>query len=255
VEQFFQELLKTLGTVAIVVAAATWLTKSIITHVLSRNIEAYKDELKHESEKEIEGLKSRLQIAALERQITFNRLHEKRAEVISEIYRRVMILEIWLNHVVAETELPDEAFTSPEKFANAFEPVFGHISLNLQDLAAYFNLNRLYLGEVICQKILSFHDEVLDSNSIYGYFYERFKQVPEEQISEVYGKNLRDRAHRVLRQVSDSRRAVEDEFRGLLGIIDKDDSSDIQARTDNSLMWIPAPETIDPLKWPKRGNE
>jgi hypothetical protein len=176
-------------------------------------------------------------------------LHEKRAEVISEIYRRIVILEIWLNHVVAETELPDEAFTSTEEFAKGFDAIFGHVSLNLQDLASYFNLNRLYLGEGICQKILGFHDAILDkSNAIYGYFYERFKQIPRKEISEIYGKNLREGAYKVLRQVSDSRRAVEDEFRALLGISDNESGSDGQKRSDTDLMWIPTPETIDPIK-------
>jgi hypothetical protein len=51
---FILELLKTLGTTAIVVGASAWLTKSLITHFLSRKIEAYKIELKSESDKGIE---------------------------------------------------------------------------------------------------------------------------------------------------------------------------------------------------------
>jgi len=56
--------------------------KSVIIHFLSRKIEAYKIELKRESDKEIEQIKSRLQMVALERQIVFSRLHEKRAEIV-----------------------------------------------------------------------------------------------------------------------------------------------------------------------------
>lgn len=67
--EFILELLKTLGTTAIVVGAASWLTKSVVTHFLSRKIEAYKVELKHESDREIEEVKSRLQVVALERQM------------------------------------------------------------------------------------------------------------------------------------------------------------------------------------------
>jgi hypothetical protein len=200
-------------------------------------------------------LEAELSRTAFEHQTKFAKLHEKRAEVTSEIYRRVVILEIWLNHVVAETELPDEAFRSPEAFAKSFDMVFGQISLNLQDLAAYFNLNRLYLGEEICQKILRFHDAILDkSDPIHGYFYERFKQMPGSEISELFGKDLRERAYKALQQVSDSRRAVEDEFRDLLGIRGEESSSEAQARTDNDLMWIPAPETIDPIRLGKRSN-
>jgi hypothetical protein len=194
-------------------------------------------------------LEAELSKTEFEHQTKFAKLHEKRAEVISEIYRRVVILEIWLNHVVAETELPDEVFTSPKDFAEGFDAVFGQISLNLQDLAAYFNLNRLYLSEGICQKILHFHDVILHkSDAVHGYFYERFKQMPESEISEIYGKNLRERARRELQQVSDTRRAIENEFRALLGISDNNSSSDNQLSTGNDLMWIPTPDTIDPIK-------
>jgi hypothetical protein len=184
-----------------------------------------------------------------EHQTKFARLHEKRGEVIAEIYRRVVILELWLNHVVAETELPDEAFTSPQEFAESFDAVFGQISLNLQDLAAYFNLNRLYLSEDVCEKILHFHNAVLaKSDAIDGYFYERFKQMTEKEISEFYGKDLREKAYNVLQQIADGRRAVEDEFRALLGISGNNGSRDTKLREQSDLMWIPAPEIIDPIK-------
>src|SRR5689334_21969869 len=86
--------------------------------------------------KKMKVLESDLDKSKFEHQTTFVKLHEKRAEVTSEIYRRVVVLEIWITHVVCETALPDEAFTSPEDFAENFDTIFGHISLNLQDLAA-----------------------------------------------------------------------------------------------------------------------
>jgi hypothetical protein len=78
--------------------------------------------------------------------------------------------------------------------------------------------------------------------------------MPGSEISEIFGKNLRERAYKALQQVSDSRRAVEDEFRDLLGISEEESSPEAQARTDNDLMWIPEPETIDPIRPGKRGN-
>lgn len=88
--QIIFELLRSLSIAAVVSGGMAWLTKSVISHFLSRKIEAYKEaykiELKRESDKEIEEVKSRLQIVALERQIVFSRLHEKRAEIVAETY-------------------------------------------------------------------------------------------------------------------------------------------------------------------------
>ena len=76
--ELLADVIKTVGTAALVVAAAAWLTKAIITHILSRKVEVYKSELKRESDQEAERVKSNLQIVALERQIVFSKLHEKR---------------------------------------------------------------------------------------------------------------------------------------------------------------------------------
>lgn len=205
-----------------------------------------------EQAERLKVLEAELSRTTFEYETQFTKLHEKRAEVISEIYRRVVVLEIWLNHIVGETELPDEVFTSPKDFAKDFDAVFGQISLNLQDLAAYFNMNRLYLSENLCQKILGFHNAILEKDDpIYGYFYQRFKQRPESEISEIYGGDLRKRAYKVLKEISDSRRAIENDFRDLLGIRDRKGHAEDQLQIDNDLMWIPTPESIDPLKWSK----
>lgn len=198
-------------------------------------------------------LESELDKTKFEHQTQFAKLHEKRAEVIEEIYRQIVVLEIWVNHVVAESTLPDEAFTSRKVFAKTFETVFGQISLNLQKLAAYFNLNRLFLDEHLCTKIVYFHDILLEETEpIYGFFYQRFKQMSEKELQEIYGDNLEERAKETLRYVSDSRRAVENEFRDLLGIKRVNEAKDKDSQFVNELMWIPTPHSIDPIEWNKQ---
>jgi hypothetical protein len=91
--ELLANVIKTVGTAALVVAAAAWLTESIITHILSRKVEVYKSELKRESDQEAERVKSNLQIVALERQIVFNKLHEKRGLVIAECYALLRTLQ------------------------------------------------------------------------------------------------------------------------------------------------------------------
>ena len=71
-----------------------WLTKSWISERLKNSIkseydqklETHKAQLKAQSDVEIEQLKSRLNRTALEHQVRFTNLDEKRAEVIAETY-------------------------------------------------------------------------------------------------------------------------------------------------------------------------
>ena len=53
---------------------------------LARDTETFKARIKADADIEIEKLKSSLQISATERQVMFAKLHEKRAEIIGELY-------------------------------------------------------------------------------------------------------------------------------------------------------------------------
>ena len=55
--------------------ALAGLTKSLVTHSLSRDVERFKGQL---------------QLATIEHQIRFNRLHEKQATIIAELYEKLL---------------------------------------------------------------------------------------------------------------------------------------------------------------------
>ena len=163
-------------------------------------------------------LESELDKAKFEHQTRFIRLHEKRAEVIAELYRQIMIIEVWIEHLISEAGIP-ETFISVDAGAKYIDDVLLHIGISQQKLAQYFNLNRLYLDADLCNKLVAFHDIILNKiEPIKGYFYERFGQMTKDKILERYGDNLEERADKVLEHVSDSRRALEIEFRHLLEI-------------------------------------
>lgn len=88
-----QQLLSLLGGSVVLVGAAGWFSTKLIENRLTREIEEYKTELKAESDAEIESLKSRLQIAAKEREIAVNWLHQKRATAIETLYSALVDLQ------------------------------------------------------------------------------------------------------------------------------------------------------------------
>jgi hypothetical protein len=93
----WQELLTnvsaTLTSGAVVLAPAAWLTKTLLSDHLVRQAEAFKIKLRADFATANERLKNSLQMVALEHQVRFSKLHEKRAQVIEKVYQRLVELE------------------------------------------------------------------------------------------------------------------------------------------------------------------
>jgi len=98
---YWQELVKLLGGFAALVGAVAYLVKILISHFLSKDLTAYKEQLSTESakkvaafkadlaadnKKKIEGFKAKLDVLTQESVIRFTKLHEKRIEILSEMY-------------------------------------------------------------------------------------------------------------------------------------------------------------------------
>jgi hypothetical protein len=93
----WQEIFTTVGSTAVIVSAFTFLTKSVINHLLTRDVEKFKAGLKADADIEIEKLKHSLEKVAVEHQVRFSKLHSERAEVIAELYKSLarIIHEKW----------------------------------------------------------------------------------------------------------------------------------------------------------------
>lgn len=63
-----------------------WFVKSLIEKMLAKDLERFRASLNSEANSTIERLKHELQLVSLEHQVRFSKLHEKRAEVIAELY-------------------------------------------------------------------------------------------------------------------------------------------------------------------------
>jgi hypothetical protein len=90
----FDFLLSTGLTAGVVSAAVVWISKewlsqkikSQIENEYDQKLETHKAQLKAQGDVEIEKLKSELSVTAAQRQALFSTLHERRAEVIAEVY-------------------------------------------------------------------------------------------------------------------------------------------------------------------------
>ena len=103
--EIWQTILIALGGNAAMLAVLVYLAKLFIGHKLSRDVSRFQSELKATSDAAIERLKSDLQLHAIEHQVRFSQLHEKRATVIAE-----------LNSLIAEAMWEAENFLSILEF-------------------------------------------------------------------------------------------------------------------------------------------
>lgn len=97
-------------------AIIIWLSKQWISERLKNAIRAEYDlklatheaQLKAQSDVEIEKLRSQLNLVALEHNVVFSKLHEKRGEAISEIYAHLIKVNQCLSEYVKSIELVGE---------------------------------------------------------------------------------------------------------------------------------------------------
>ena len=64
-----------------------YLAKSLISQWLTKDIESYKAKVKAAGDLTVEQTKAALAMTALEHQVRYSKLHERRAEVPAELYR------------------------------------------------------------------------------------------------------------------------------------------------------------------------
>jgi hypothetical protein len=78
-----------LGSWVGLLSISAWLSRRIIIHFLDKDLDKYKAGLKAAYDSKLEEIKTGHVIAELEHEIRFRNLHEKRFELIAELYSRL----------------------------------------------------------------------------------------------------------------------------------------------------------------------
>ncbi len=143
----WQTILLALGGNAVLLAVLGWLSKSLVSQLLTRDIETFKANLKSESEAEILKLKFDIEKSVIEYQQKISRLHEKRAEVIAETYGA--LVQCW--HDTNALIFPFDN-TEWEQYKEGYDSAMNSINTFFE----LFNKCRIYFPEELCEKIDEF---------------------------------------------------------------------------------------------------
>jgi hypothetical protein len=146
-------LIKILGGTGMAIAALAWLTRSLLTHFMTKDIEGHKAALAAQNALELEKLRAEFTRQALEHEVQFRRVDEKVAEHLNEVYKRL--------HHFYETV---HSFVQPLEWSNApsKEEKLKTASDASKEFWDYFLANRVYIPPGLYSRIHDLANKLAD---------------------------------------------------------------------------------------------
>jgi len=188
-------------------SALGWLVGHFLPGYLGekgRNV-ATKEDISEITSK-IESVKSEIRATAFEHEVRFSKLHERRAEVIAEIYK-LLVKVAW------ESERLSQAFQwagdppRSEKYNSTIDAIAAYFR--------YFDQHRVFLPEALCRELDGFARKVRAPAIGYGVYLDI--EGPTPRTKEETEQARVALQHFVTADVAAMRGAIENEFRRLLG--------------------------------------
>jgi hypothetical protein len=175
-------------------------------HAHERDLEALRSELAARTTWEVEQFRATLQLAAVEHEVRFSRLHEKRAQVLAELYK-LLVEATWQASSLAN---PFQFVGDPDK------PTLYVAAMNA--IAAYyrfFDQHRIWIPAALCEPLETFAKKLRTPAVKVGVYVEIEHPTAEtkKETLEALGKAWES----VQTEIPVLRAAIEAEFRTLLG--------------------------------------
>lgn len=216
----WKEILIALGSNAALLVVLGFLARSLLNAWLTKDIKRFETDLKASADSELEGLKyelkskadasieqlkSRLQLAATEHQVRFSKLHEKRAEVIAKLYA-----------LLVELQYAGQRYV----FVGAYEPKrddeFSKTDAKVLEGFLFIEEHKIYLPDRVYTLLEKFVETVKKSVAtvhVYEENTDRSANFRQEKIQALKGA-----AEAFKERIPAVRKALEDEFRTILGV-------------------------------------
>jgi hypothetical protein len=204
----WETILLALGGNAAFLAVLGWLGKSLLERLIVRDTKRFEADLRAKSDAAIEHLKNELQLKTIEHEIRFSRLHEKRAEVIAELY----------GHLV-EALWEAESFVSPIEWAGELSKKEKYIRARNQlvDLNQYLGKHMIYLPQEVCTSLGELISEVHIQIETYDTYVRLDQATLDHDANMERREKLTSGWNAIKKEVPRARRSLENEFRLLLG--------------------------------------
>jgi hypothetical protein len=197
------DLLTRLGWFFIGAAAITcllaYLARVALRHVLALELEAFKQQLQMEGVMAMERLRAELRRTAAESDGRPSNLQDKQAEIIGELYKRM----VFLRNAITKITGPGPADQpGPE------DKTGGIISAGEQ-LGDYFDQHRIYLDESLCRKLQCLQATFFDAwvKHSFAVAKDQYARQGKGMAVETW-KNLSEEVQPILQEIEDDFRAM-----------------------------------------------
>ena len=213
----FKELIFAISASGIAMTVLGFLAKTIVSHVLSKNVEAYKAKLKAESEVEVEKLRNSLRQIAYEHEVVFSQLHMQRMDAILELHSELLEIENAVENVVTPHQGAEFHQVRHENAKSAAVKAIAFYKL--------FERKKLFLDETLSAKMDAFVTELYRFNLKFTL---EMNMATTSDPSSRYGNEFEvwDKNWKSFEgQLKPVLRSLENQFRLLLGVNAGKDSS------------------------------
>jgi len=190
-----------------ILAGVTWLLREALRHSANRDLVQFKSRLETTATTEIERVRSELRIVEAERGKQTALLQEKRADLIDQLYKRLIDFLAAAETFTAVIEWSGEP-TKDEKAKV--------LSERTDEFFHFFVRHRIYFSAALCEKIQHLYDTVRMSTTSYNVWRRAVKDhdSSDGKFLEAWDKA----AQTIQKDVPPLMSAIEEEFRSLLGV-------------------------------------
>lgn len=195
------EILKFFGGAAALLVATAWLIRSLVVHLLGKDIERFKQQLQIEAEKELTTLRSNLEIENAKLQIKLSVLEAQRISFVEELYGLLVEVSGEADSFAVEPvhEDQDELKKKADSFIDTFFEFY-----------RYFEKHEIFVPEDVANQVKALHDAHFRAALDIHY------KEGEEQGNAIMA--FKKGAQDILEKSSAIRRNLANELRKLLGV-------------------------------------
>ncbi len=153
-----------------------FLTKSIITHWLNKDVAKFKSDVEHAAKESFALVQSDLEKERIRLQVSYSGIFQKQAEVIIELFKLLTNFESYINYALNEKD------DKKEDYKNFDE--------SWKELLYYFRVNRILLPKNLDELIDKFHRGIFFGVDEYRRLEKRLDRhyLKEEQIDKIFSR-------------------------------------------------------------------
>lgn len=212
IAQLIAYIIAFVGGGSVLLCAVAWLIRTGLKHSMDRDLLEFKSRLETAANVGIERLRSELRVSETERGKQSTLLLERRAGLIDELYKKL------IDYLAAA-----ESFSSIVEWAG--EPSKEEKAKTLSDQAnaffGFFIRHRIYFSSALCDRIRHLHETVREPMTRLQVWQHAVRD------GDLSGGEFHDAwekaAKTIQKDVPPLMTAIEEEFRSLLGVKDRED--------------------------------